>query len=596
MTGALRSLGRLLAVTRADLQALSRSRSRGLERSLFLGVLLLAVAVQWPSTASTSVREMSVFGAQLFRVFFVTAYIATGFLVPSLFSGAFVREKRDENGLLLFSTPFRSHELVLGRFLSYGSRVLLVLACGVPVFFSTLLFGGVAGDQMIMAVAAILGLAFFVGAFTFFLSALAGKGYVAGSGAIGFLLFEIVIVALVSVIVEEVGGVDASWKVSRALMPHVGLITQGLGLTPSPGGFWFLFGESLLLGVLFLGATTLLLRPLLLASTHRGRGPAKPKKAPAPPAAGKAVRGLPPSPPPEASAYRGPVWPNPVAWKDVKARKRTRPWVWWTMIVLVALLLILLPLSLYLTNADLPMVNVIVVVLEVLVLGLVGMNRATATLVTEREEGRLDLLSMTPVTAWQVWWGKGLGVLRGLLPFLALVAIHFLVWGVASFLPGGEARIQEANWGYPGWHGNPVFRLYPLMACLLILFATLGVTLAWGLLVSLLSKRTGSASVIGGIGVLAWWIGVPVLFTILDWHEFLDETNSFNPLPTVAEWARMQGDGPWLRVDPREATLWYLFFCAVAIALFTGLFFAFFNRALGRSRRGRARPGSSRIP
>ncbi|MHC4779047.1 MAG: ABC transporter permease, partial [Planctomycetota bacterium] len=505
----------ILAVARADLMTLSRARGRGFERTLFLGILVTTVALSWPSGTSSSVRIMSTFGSRLFYAFFVAAYISACFLVPALFSSTFSREKRDQSGLLLLSTPLSAMEIVLGRFISHFGRVLLLLACAAPVLFSTLLFGGVAADQVMTSVAAILALAVFLGAVTLFVSLLSPKGHVAGGAVVTFLLLDLILVSFVVRLISFKYNMPAAEEIGLVLTPHLGLAITALGQTPARLGFWFFFGENLVLGALALIASMLLLRPVLLSS----KAPAeKPKPVPA--------RSVPRGPLPAglqeadpAVTYRGPVWRNPVAWKDVKIRKKVKPWAKWTLGIGLALILILIFYNLPSGRVELKDVHVFLVPVEVLVLSLLATSKAAAAISKEREEGRLDLLAITPLSGSVVWWGKWVGVLRSLLPVCLFVCAHYLIWGLASLGPGGTPSLPGVTM-HEGWHPlQDLLRFLPLLSTCMILSLTIVLSTSWGLLATLVSKRNSTSSFLSGGGLILWWIGLPLFALILDWEE-----------------------------------------------------------------------------
>jgi len=571
----LESVMRTLAVVRADLRSLSRARGLGIERSLFTGVLLLAVALSWPDRTAGSLREMSRFGADVFQAFFITAYIVTAFLVPTLFSGAFAAERRGHQAQLLFTTPFKPFEVVLGRFASRFGRILLIVACGVPVLFSALLFGGVAGKQVLLAVVSILSLSFFLGALTLFISVLSGKGYVAGSATFLLLLGEMFIVSLAALMLQEFLGLFGALDLSLLLMPHFALSTLPLPAAGLPIAWWIPVTEALALGALFLFLSAMLLRPLTLRVrvSETKRKAVKPRL--------KALDGKKQAPAFSAK-YRGPIWKNPLAWKEVMVRSPKGRWL--RAILLGLLVLTWMGLMLIVSRDDMHWAhaNSILLVLEIIGLTLAAVNHASTAVSLEREEGSLELLAVTPISASQILRGKWAGVLRNLAFLLGLVAVHFLIWGLTSMGPDAVPKLRGIDsWG--GFHPmGDLVRFVPLLSAWLVFAFTLALAVSGALFASCFTRRTSTAVTSAMVGLLGWWIGLPLLLAALRWEHILDKTLAFSPVTIVAQWAMTQGSYSSYK-DLHSPTLIYLFTTGLLIVVFTILFFPALNRLLGRT-------------
>lgn len=576
---------RILAVVRADLRALSRARGYGIERSLFAGALLAAVALSWPRGhgPADSIRELSRFGSEIFEAFFYTAYVATWLLVPALFGGAFSAERAGPGAQILFTTPLGPVELTAGRFVSRYLRFLLLLACGVPVLFSSLLFGGVSGAQMLAALTALLVLAFLAGALTVLVSALSGKGTVAGGATLVALLGHMAAVGIVVVVLDKVIGFDLGAGATFAAAPQL-----GLGFLPfaDMGADWGPVAAvvvALVSGTLLLGVTMLILRPLTLHVPVEKPARRKAPKAPSSPGAPWSALA-----PPGAVGYRGPVWRNPVAWKEFRVRPRRRRWlrrILWALVLFFAGLWSLFMMT---VEGDIAMLHSMLFTFATLLLGILGTFAASTAIAREHEEGRLELLAVTPLAPGAFAAGKALGVVRALAPLLVVVALDLFVWGTVSLLAGTD--------GTSTYQRNPVFLgpfepirpLVPVLAAYLVVLATGTLVVLLGLVVSSLARKASHASVLGIGALLAWWAGVPGLFLLLDMERYLDPSGGLNPLFLAARWSEAQRGYSYLR-DLHTPTLIFLGFAAVASALLALGLLLRTRALLGRGRHGRIR-------
>ncbi|MHC5081324.1 MAG: ABC transporter permease subunit [Planctomycetota bacterium] len=576
----LESGARILAVTQADLRALSRARGWGLERTVFVGILVLTVALTWPRGAVSSVLEQSAFGARLFGYFFATAYVCTGILVPFLFSGVFMAERQEGGGHVLFSTPLHGAELVTGRFLSHFGRYLLILACGVPVLFSTLLFGGVGGEQILVALGAILTFAFFAGSLTFFFSAITSKGYSAGLATILFLFMGMAVVTIIGAILSFR---RVKWfeDIAGYLVPQLSLGVAPFSPGPQLGNLAVLFVETLTISVILLVLTAVVIRPFSLSTWIRDRKKGRKKAAPprkTRPGTGPAVFVAPSSGVP----YRGPVWRNPMTWKEVKVRPPPR---WIARIIVGAVILFFVGLLLYRarwSEIDFAQVNAFVLVSEVFLFSMVAVNHAATAISKEWEEGRTDLLAATPLTAGEVLRGKWAGVLRRMLPWWGFLGVHFLIWGVASLFPGAEPKVFNVQ--RHGWHPmNDLLRFLPMLSVLLIFLANFSAIIAGGLLASMFGRKSSNTMTLAGVGLIFFWVGPVFVFAMLGWQRFLEKNGAFSPFYLASGWAMTQAESLQPRQDLNTPTLLFLGLMAVIFVVCTLLFLRRFDRAIGRS-------------
>lgn len=595
MQGLWRTVIRIAAVLSADLRTQTRSRGRGFERTLFVVVLLVAVAFNWPSTHDTSLRRMTRFGTELFYAFYIAAYVGLFVMVPSLFGSAFTAERRGENAELLFTTPIRGIELVGGRFLSNMARILLLLGCGLPVLFSALLFGGVSGGQMGHALLSLISFAVIVGGFSFLLSVLAGRGGAAGTAVIVLLLGQGLLALLVIWVLSE-------WvhepSIARWLFPYLSpqfaLAVTPFETMPGTGSAWGIYVEAIGIGLLFLGLSAALIRPLAIRGSTPG--PAKSTRARKGAQVLVRARGAGPAPPDRAGAsrfqtatlshrqpYRGPVWKNPVTWKEVMI---TIKGSWLETLIFRLLVWVGLPLVLLFVLAnefELPVTNAILLVLEFTLVAFMTSSKAATSFVRERDEGRLDLLAVTPLSSTQIWIGKTMGILRSLLPIWILLGIHFSLWLLGGLLPGAD--VQMGGYRYMEEDSAILFplRFLPPLAAAVCLIASVGLIYSIGMLVSLFAKKTSTAHAVTIVILLVWWVGLPTLMAMVDMDFFVETTGALNPYFFTVGWSVSQQRHAASLDDLLLPTIVYIAFAVVAFTAINGIALGRLNRLISRN-------------
>lgn len=159
---------------------------------------------------------------------------------------------------------------------------------------------------------------------------------------------------------------------------------------------------------------------------------------------------------------------------------------------------------------------------------------STGTISQERESRTLEALLCTPLSAWDIVWGKFLGSARRASLGLLLVLGHILVGGVLA-IPGGEVcRVIDTLLPSAWWsRSNDPDMTNPL--ALFHVAITLGSTmcflLATGILFSTRFKKSTSATVMNFAMALALWAALPA-FVFVVTETALD---SFNELGNVLQ-------------------------------------------------------------
>lgn len=154
----------------------SRRKRYYVNRVLYGAALWVAVAMAWQSNAyllNDAHGRIQTMGRVAADIFAAVASVQFGavFLLAPLFAAGLIAGEREANSLeLLFTTPLRDREIVLGKLLSRLSIITLLVLCGVPVLNLILLFGGVDPAALLRTLAATLLGMFYAGSVTIYFS------------------------------------------------------------------------------------------------------------------------------------------------------------------------------------------------------------------------------------------------------------------------------------------------------------------------------------------------------------------------------------------------------------------------------------------
>lgn len=498
-------------------------------RAAYLGVLVAAMLVLLlanSSAANLSYRELASAASAAFVGISYLQIFLICVLAPVFMGGAISQEASPRTWEVLLTTPMSSGQVVLGNLLGRLFFVLSLLLASLPLFALTQYFGGVPGSAIFASYAVAGCAALLVGAIAISLavSRLAGKR--------AFFAFYVCVISYLGV----TWALDSFLRPSRgggvtvvtALNPFLTLeallnpttypralpgTQAGLAglLLESPVGVWC--GGSVILSVVFLVASTISVRAggLQTLASRSGAGVPWYRRVLGFGAAGSEHR------PPRT------VWQNPIAWREAAARGGTlgKAVARWTFVLLGGLFGAMLVVLFHVGRFDLPTFRLALgatVWCELAVITLVAINISATAISREREDGTLDILLTTPITASAYLRGKLRGVLSYLAPLLAvpmgtlvLAGLYVLAGGLGR--SGGVTRTTQLVIPSTGnTVGVEVPAVLPEAGLLGLLAAVpfLAVCVMIGLLWSLRSKGTISSVVaaVGVVGVIAGTIGL----------------------------------------------------------------------------------------
>lgn len=424
-------------------------------RSAYLAVLiitLLWLLLTRTSAGALSYRDLASAASGAFTFIAYLQILLICVLAPIFMGGAISQEGSPRTWEVLLTTPLSASQIVLGNLLGRLFFVLALLLASLPLFALTQYFGGVPGSAIFLSYAIAGCAALLVGAIAISLavSRMAGKR--------AFFVFYVAVVSYLFL----TGAVDA--YLSRAGLGYNGggvtmltatnpFLTLRALLNPStyaaaPSGTytgikaWLLetpvatwcIGSSVL-SLLSIVASAITVRAGGLQTLARmGEEGGVPwyRRMFGLGAAGAEHR------PPRA------VWTNPIAWREAAARNATlgRIVARWSFVAMgggFAVVLVWLFHAGTLQPDDFRLALASTVWGETAVIALVAINMAGTAISREREDGTLDLILTTPVTAGAYLTGKLRGLIAYLLPMLA-VPVGTLVIAGAYVGAGGFGR------------------------------------------------------------------------------------------------------------------------------------------------------------
>lgn len=389
------------------------------------------------ATGNLNYRALAGAGAASFEA---TAYLQVGlicFLAPIFMAGAIAQEASPRTWDILLTTPLSAAQIVLGNLLGRLFFVLALLMASLPLFAVTQYFGGVPGRTILLSYAIAAAAALLVGSIAIALavSRLAGRRAVF-TFYVAVVSYLAITYAVDAYLRPRFGGVtpltaanpflalESLLNPSKYPRPDAQALA-GMGAIKrfwmgSPVAAWTVTSTALSLALALLSATTV--RHVGAAGWWASEGGVSPLRRLLRRQGGSGER-------------KGrTVWHNPVAWREAAARATTglKGAARWTFIgagLLWGLGITVFYASGGLTHSEFRFALMATVLAELAVTCLVAMNMAGSAVSREREDGTLDLLLITPVTARQYLGGK----LRGLISFLApLLATPLLTLAFAA--------------------------------------------------------------------------------------------------------------------------------------------------------------------
>ncbi|CAG0981232.1 hypothetical protein PHYC_01777 [Phycisphaerales bacterium] len=413
-------------------------RSRHLYiRASYLAVLIVVLlwALMLGSSAGGGIdyRDLAQSGARSFTWIAYLQVLLICVIAPVFMGGAIAQEASPRTWEVLLTTPMTAAEIVLGNLFGRLFFVIALLLASMPLFALTQYFGGVPGKAVFASYFVAASAALLVGALAIALSVsrLVGKR--------AFFVFYVCIVGYLGVTVAidlalrgagRGAGAGNGVTIMTGLNPFLALYAllnptnyprapegsfTGIKawMLETPVTFWC--AGSALVSLFFMVGSTFTVRAGGLQTLGENTSGIPLHRR---------LFGLPPK---KVGEHRAPkhVWTNPIAWREAASRnsspaKIAARYVFLGLGGLYGLSLIYLFHTGALAANTFRFALVATVWGELAIIALVGINVAATAISKEREDGTLDLLLTTPITASAYLKGKLRGLVMYLIPLLAV--------------------------------------------------------------------------------------------------------------------------------------------------------------------------------
>lgn len=424
-------------------------------RASYLAVLI--VVLLWllllnASSGAINYRQLASAGANAFTMIAYLQVLLICILAPVFMGGAIAQEASPRTWEVQLTTPMTAGEIVLGNLFGRLFFVLALLLASLPLFALTQYYGGVPYQAVFASYLVAGSAALLVGALAIALSVsrLVGKR--------AFFVFYVCIIGYLGVTIAidrylvlakqgASGGTGVTYM--TGLNPFLALhallnpttyprapegTLHGLDkwMLETPVTFWCV--GAILLSVVFMGMSMLTVRTgglHMLGADESGV-----------PLHRRLLGGK----PPKQGEHRAPkhVWTNPIAWREAASRNSSPGKVVMRYAFLgLGLLFGAGLIGFYHTggmnSTDFQFALTATVWGELAIIALVAINTAATAISKEREDGTLDLLLTTPITAGAYLTGKLRGLVTYLIPLL-LVPLGTLAMAALYVMVGGLGR------------------------------------------------------------------------------------------------------------------------------------------------------------
>ncbi len=495
-------------------------------RAAYLAILIVALLwllLRGTQAEALSYRDLASAAATAFTIIAYLQILLICVLAPVFVGGAIAQEASPRTWEVLLTTPLSAGQVVLGNLLGRLFFVLALLGASLPLFALTQYFGGVPGRAIFLSYLISSSAAVLVGAVAIALavSRAAGKRafFVFYVGVVSYLAATWAIDSYLRASGRGVGGSGVTMV--TALNPFLALraLLNPITYPSAPAGThagpiaWLLETPvktwcvgSLALSLVFMVASGLTVRSGGLGQLTTDRsGVAWHRRLFGLSAAG--------------AEHRAPraVWTNPIAWREAAARNATlwRQIARWGFVAAGALFGVALVYLYHITEFDHTTFRLALsstVWAELAVITLVAVNMAGTAISREREDGTLDILLTTPLSASAYLWGKLRGLIAYLVPLLLVplgtLAIAGAYVGLGGFSRQGGVEVSSTIAATPVTVPSILPEAGLLAPLAIVPFVAFCVMVGLGS--SLKSKGTIGSVVltVGVVGVIAGTVGL----------------------------------------------------------------------------------------
>jgi ABC-type Na+ efflux pump permease subunit len=372
------------------------------------GLVATLTVVVWfffaQGSSDIATGNLDAVGRTLFAAACFTQMLFLVFVTPGLSADLVASERRTGNLEVLLSTPLRPGGILAGKMLSRVSLLLVIVASSFPAISVTLLFGGVRAEQVAGLFLVSTGLVLLLSGPSLLLSAMTDRTALAA--ALAYLIALIPVGILVIPGQGEAMIAGAVWNLAfPPLPPAVPVSPVKVGLIVVAGGLACM-------------VLSLVLARARLRLDRSGRAQAISVVRRRPKRIGKAY---------DQS--------NPMlAWEARRVRGRSGLGPFGTVLfILIALEAVVFFLPEKALIKDGPTLHAAVVTAEAFIILLFTVLSGSTSVITDREQGTIELIRMTDLTPREVVQGKALGTALAAAPLMIVPIIHLVLH--ADFRP-----------------------------------------------------------------------------------------------------------------------------------------------------------------
>lgn len=523
----------------------------------YLAVMAVAVVIGIAlMQGGNSTGSLADFAKQATIVFKNVSLIQLGMvcvLAPVFAAAAITQEKDSQTYNILLSTPLTNGQIVLGSLLSRLFFVIALLIASIPLFCIIMVYGGVTGDKITLAIAIAAATALLTGSIAISISVIK-----IGTGRTIFSFYLAIAVYLLAVYVlgswnalippeampSPTGSARMSWL--AAFHPFLSMFVI-LGETPAPnfadvahygfpGKYLLAYPHYSYIAITCLISMVLLVisfafvrrsakegEPTLLSRIFRGRAVGAGSMA--------GEQGEDDKNDVAADARRKPprtVSKNPIAWRESVTSAAAGGGRLSRIILVVAGAAIALSLFIayvggHIPRAELQLWIYGVVVVEFGITLFVATTAAATSMTREKESNTLELILATPLTSTNVITGKTWGLIWAAGPMLLVPYFTVLLFVLTDLFRGRLFDASQAVINPEALITLPVmFLAFTAFACMI------------GLKASIKSRRTMGA-VFTAAGVIAIVMaGTSVcVYAVKDSGNAFQLTSAFMPLTPI---------------------------------------------------------------
>lgn len=471
-----------------EFRAYTRCRKTLALTLLLVFGLASVLYILWPRTGVFSEINSN----EIFTVFLNLNLALVILIIPAFVSTTITQERENHSFDLLFTSLLTPAEIMAGKLFSSLAITFLVVIASMPITAVCALSGGISIALLAKAYSVLLLATLGYGLFGLCMSAVCFRSFTAlVLTYVGMLLFAGA-TWLPAVLLRDVLGLGALWRVVRALSPFEVLLAlnhperyelQVTGLSAPTVYKLYIAGMLALSLVCFALFCLHVLRPRRARRARQEEVFSDARQA-------LRRRLTFPFYLVDPLRRKRPIaaWRNPVYIAEIRSRIFGKPKVILralSAIIVLSMLLLMLVAAQFATTFEPDLVRLVAIVFQVGVVAFFAPAVCSGSITDERVSGTLTLLRLTPLTARAVVAGK---LKAGL-----LYVMIFLVSSIPVLFTLSYLEAQAAYWRLGAWFG--------------ILVLTAAAFVSMGLCASTLTPTTGAATAVSYVFAAAVCLG-----------------------------------------------------------------------------------------